>query len=148
MPHFVACITSTESGLAGLTNYPSLCASVVSCPADALDGNTNGADGPGKPDGQAAPSGTNAGAVNPPPGSNGRRLRQFPVQPDAIPTTVSDAQAVEDQANADIADVAADDALGRLGSTGCYRTQFRRQNCSSNITPHCCSVLCITLTGM
>ncbi|KAL0050702.1 hypothetical protein WJX82_005403 [Trebouxia sp. C0006] len=40
---------------------------------DALDvgsGRSNGADGtPGNPDGGAAPSGTNAGAVNPPPGS-------------------------------------------------------------------------------
>ena len=78
-----------------------------------MDGNSNGADGPGRPDGQAAPSGTNAGAVNPPPGSNGRRLRQFPAQPNAVTTTVSDAQAVEDQANADIVDAVADDALGK-----------------------------------
>ncbi|KAL0038429.1 hypothetical protein WJX77_006189 [Trebouxia sp. C0004] len=45
---------------------------------DAFDvgsGRSNGADGPGKPDGGAAPSGTNAGAVNPPPGSLGRRSR-------------------------------------------------------------------------
>ncbi|KAL0021725.1 hypothetical protein WJX79_008472 [Trebouxia sp. C0005] len=79
---------------------------------DALDvgsGRTNGADGtPGNPDGGAAPSGTNAGAVNPPPGS-GRRLSQL--QPGALQTTIGDAQTVEDQANADIADVAADDAL-------------------------------------
>ena len=80
-----------------------------------MDGNTNGADGPGKPDGQAAPSGTNAGAVNPPPGSNGRRLRQLlPAQPEAVTTTVSNVQGVEDEANADIADAAADDALGRF----------------------------------
>ncbi|DBA72215.1 TPA: hypothetical protein ACH3X2_010610 [Trebouxia sp. C0005] len=79
---------------------------------DALDvgsGRTNGADGtPGNPDGGAAPSGTNAGAVNPPPGS-GRRLSQL--QPGALQTTIGDAQTVEDEANADIADVAADDAL-------------------------------------
>ncbi|DBA72214.1 TPA: hypothetical protein ACH3X2_010609 [Trebouxia sp. C0005] len=84
---------------------------------DALDvgsGRTNGADGtPGNPDGGAAPSGTNAGAVNPPPGS-GRRLSQL--QPGALQTTIGDAQTVEDQANADIADVAADDALGTLAA--------------------------------
>ena len=37
--------------------------------ADVGSGRSNGADGPGKPDGQAQPSGTNAGAVQPPPGS-------------------------------------------------------------------------------
>ena len=42
--------------------------------ADLGSGRSNGADGPGKPDGGAAPSGTNAGAVNPPPGSSGKRL--------------------------------------------------------------------------
>ena len=78
--------------------------------ADVGSGRTNGADGtPGNPDGRAAPSGTNAGAVNPPPGS-GRRLSQL--HPGALQTTIGDAQTVEDQANADIADVAADDALG------------------------------------
>ena len=50
-----------------LTDMCHLCADVGS-------GRTNGADGPGKPDGGAAPSGTNAGAVNPPPGSSGKRL--------------------------------------------------------------------------
>ena len=73
-------------------------------------GRTNGADGPGKPDGGAAPSGTNAGAVNPPPGSSGRRLSQL--QPGAVQDTVGDAQTAEDNANADEADVAIDDALG------------------------------------
>ena len=77
--------------------------------ADVGSGRTNGADGtPGKPDGGAAPSGTD-GAVNPPPGS-GRRLSQL--QPGALQSTIGDAQTVEDQGNADIADVAADDALG------------------------------------
>ncbi len=80
---------------------------------DVGSGRSNGADGTlGKPDGGAAPSGTNAGAVNPPPGS-GRRLSQL--QPGALQTTIGDAQTVEDQANADIdVDVAADDALGTL----------------------------------
>ncbi len=77
---------------------------------DVGSGRSNGADGTlGKPDGGAAPSGTNAGAVNP---GSGRRLSQL--QPGALQTTIGDAQTVEDQANADIADVAADDALGTL----------------------------------
>ena len=86
--------------------------------ADVFSGRTNGADGPGKPDGQAAPSGTNAGAVNPPPGS-GRRLLQYPAQPGAVGTLVGDAQTVEDQANADDADKIADDALGKLDEPIC-----------------------------
>ena len=109
-------------------------------------GRSNGADGPGKPDGQAQPSGTNAGAVQPPPGS-GRRLlegQEFPVQDEAIETVAADVQklldseseakagrhllqealtgpqglvgevqTLEDVANANVVDLAADDGLGR-----------------------------------
>lgn len=49
-------------------------------------------------------------SINPPP-RNGRRLRQL--QPGALQTTFGDAQTVEDHANADVPDVAADDALGK-----------------------------------
>ena len=114
-------------------------------------GRSNGADGPGKPDGQAQPSGTNAGAVQPPPGS-GRRLlegQEFPVQDEAIETVAEDVQklvdsenqaksgphperrllqealngprgvvgevqTLEDVANANVVDQAADDGLGEL----------------------------------
>ena len=113
--------------------------------ADVGSGHSNGADGPGKPDGQAQPSGTNAGAVQPPPGS-GRRLlegQEFPVQDEAIETVAEDVQklvdseneanagrrllqealngprgvvgevqTLEDVANANVVDQAADDGLG------------------------------------
>lgn len=57
--------------------------------ADLISGRTNGADGPAPP---------------------GRRLHQL--QPTGVQTTVGDVQTAEDQANADVADRVADDALG------------------------------------
>ncbi len=61
--------------------------------ADLISGRTNGADGPAPP---------------------GRRLHQL--QPTADQTTVGDVQTAEDQANADVADRVADDALGNMHS--------------------------------
>ncbi len=111
------------------------------CIADVGSGRTNGADGtPGKPDGGAAPSGTNAGAVNPPPGS-GRRLSQL--QPGALQTTIGDAQTVEDQANADVADVAADDALGIIVQL--YHSHLLHVQCSESTKA---SVSIVLVDGM
>ena len=61
--------------------------------ADLISGRTNGADGPAPP---------------------GRRLHQL--QPTGVQTTVGDVQTAEDQANADVADRVADDALGNTYS--------------------------------
>lgn len=61
--------------------------------ADLISGRTNGADGPAPP---------------------GRKLHQL--QPTAAQTTAGDVQTAEDQANADVADRLADDALGNMHS--------------------------------